>query len=402
MSELNETVLPKLRICMLTDCYPPAIGGIEAHVYSLAAQLAHQGQHVEVVTHRAHRSATAEAWGQDAVDASLPNVLVHRLDGLVVSVRGEDPVLDPRAVHRVGGLLRAGQYDIIHGHSFGSLLSLAGLRLGRRMGLPTVVTKHSMTLGRGSPVLAELLRRLEYWMARRWADSVIAVSTACAAEMDGVGLPVFTIPGGVDCSRWRPDMQARQRVRNSLGYGPDQVVIGYLSRLAPSKGVMALPALAQRLLRLLPGVRFLVVGGGPQYASLQARIEELGLREYFAVLGPKPWNEAPAYLNAMDVFVFPSRTEAFGLALAEAMACGVPPVARRSAGAVEINQHEETGYLVTSDDELFERVLELARQPELRRCMGARARNRVEQHYEWKAIAALTVEAYAATARRTT
>ena len=118
------------------------------------------------------------------------------------------------------------------------------------------------------------------------------------------------------------------------------------------------------------------------------------------MLGSKPWRETPYYLNAMDVFVFPSYREAFGLALLEAMACGVAPVARINAGAREIITAGETGYLIDSDEELFQRVLELAQDEGLRKRIGVSARRSVQDKYSWKVITERTLEAYGEAIRR--
>ncbi|MGB9879611.1 MAG: glycosyltransferase, partial [Anaerolineae bacterium] len=88
----------KLRICMLTDCYPPAVGGIEAHVYSLACELARLGHSVDVVTHRSLISEAEHQFPQADPVEQPATVKVHRLDGFVARIWGADPVLDPRIV----------------------------------------------------------------------------------------------------------------------------------------------------------------------------------------------------------------------------------------------------------------------------------------------------------------
>lgn len=128
--------------------------------------------------------------------------------------------------------------------------------------------------------------------------------------------------------------------------------------------------------------------------QLERRIEELGLQSSVTILGFKPWRETPDYLNAMDIFAFPSYIEACGLALLEAMACGIAPVARINAGTREIITDGETGYLITSDEELFQRLLRLAQDKDLRNRLGANAHHSVQEHHSWKAVAERTVEVY--------
>lgn len=387
--------MPKLRICLLTDCYPPNIGGIESHVYALASQLGRLGHHVDVVTHRPVPPAASQQIAQIDPPQPSTNVVVHRLQGVIVRIQDADPILDPRIINKVQDLVRANDYDIVHGHSFGSVLVLAGLRAARQLGLPTLITKHSMvlTLTR-PPFVNRVLLEGELWAAEKWADGVIAVSAAAAQELAALDLPTYVIPGGVDCEHWHPDPVARKRMRSSLGYREDHIVVGYLARLTRYKGAMSLLMVTDRILRLLPQVRLLLIGDGPMRSQLERQIENLGLEDVVTLLGFKPWWETADYLNAMDIFAFPSYIEACGLALLEAMSCGIAAVARTNAGTREIIADGETGYLSASDEEFFEKLLRLAEDEDLRKPIGMNARHSVLEKYSWKAIAERTVEAY--------
>lgn len=393
--------VPKLRICLLTDCYPPGIGGIESHVYSLASQLGRLGHDVDVVTHR----PVSPAAGQQVAPANPAqpptNVVVHRLEGLVARVHDADPMIDPRSIGKLQSLLATNGYDLVHGHSFGSILALAGLRAARRLGIPTVITRHSMVLTLTQlSFVNRILLEGELWVAKKWVDGVIVVSEGAAQELAAIDSPTYIIPGGVDCEHWHPDPTARKRIRSSLGYREGDVVVGYLSRLVRSKGAMSLLKVATRIACSLPDVRFLIIGDGPMRPRLERQIEELGLQTVVTLLGSRPWMETPHYLNAMDVFVFPSYREAFGLALVEAMACGVAPVSRINAGTREIITEGESGYLIDSDEELFQRVLELAQDEGLRKRIGVSARRSAQDKYSWKVITDRTLEAYGEVIRR--
>jgi len=240
----------------------------------------------------------------------------------------------------------------------------------------------------------------ELWVAKKWIDGVIVVSEGAAQELAALDLPTYKIPSGVDGEHWRPDPGARKRIRDLLGYQEDDIVVGYLSRLVRSKGAMSLLRVAARIVRLLPDVRFLIIGDGPMRPWLERQIEELGLPTVVTLLGSRPWMETPHYLNAMDIFVFPSYREAFGLALVEAMACGIAPVARVNVGSREIIADGENGYLIDSDEELFQKVLELAQDEGLRKRIGVSARHSAQDKYSWKVITERTVEAYEEVIRR--
>lgn len=387
--------MTKLRICLLTDCYPPSIGGIENHVYCLASLLGQLGHHVDVITHRPVTPNILQQTRKPELPFPPANVVVYRSKGFLAHIDGADPMIDPRIIGEMRSLMRANGYDVVHGHSLASLLVLAGLREAKRLGVPTLITKHSMTLRPNFPSsVSRILLAVETRIAKKWADGLIALSQAAVQEMATAGLPAYVIPGGVNCEHWHPDPIARQRIRSSLGYREDHVVVGYLARLVPSKGGMSLLRVAARLVQLLPDVRFLLIGDGPMRSRLERRIEELGLQDRITVLGFKPWWETPDYLNAMDIFAFPSYTEACGLALLEAMACGIAPVARINAGTREIITDGETGYLITSDEEFFQTLLSLAQDQGLRNRLGANACHRIQEHHCWPAVAERTVEVY--------
>ncbi|MGQ9600745.1 MAG: glycosyltransferase family 4 protein [Anaerolineae bacterium] len=387
--------MANLRICLLTDCYPPSIGGIENHVYCLASQLGQLGHHVDVITHRPVTPNILQQTRKPELPFPPANVVVYRSKGFLAHIDGADPMIDPRIIGEMRSLMRANGYDVVHGHSLASLLVLAGLREAKRLKVPTLITKHSMTLRPAFPTsISRILLEMEARIAKKWADGLIALNQIAAQELATADLPTYVIPGGVNCERWRPDPIARKRIRSSLGYREDHVVVGYLARLVPSKGGMSLLRVAARLVPLLPDVRFLLIGDGPMRSQLERRIEELGLQDRITLLGFKPWWETPDYLNAMDIFAFPSYTEACGLALLEAMACGIAPVARINAGTREIITDGETGYLITSDDELFQKLLSLAQDQSLRNRLGANGCHRIQEHHCWPAVAERTVEVY--------
>ena len=172
------------------------------------------------------------------------------------------------------------------------------------------------------------------WIERRAlrrADGWIAFArTVEEALRDRPGYrdrPHAVIPPGVDVERFRPDPEARRRVRESLGWTDDgPPVVGFLGRFVPEKG---LDTLTRALSGAERGWRALFVGGGPEEETLRAWAD--GFRDRTAIATGVRHDEVPAYLNAMDVLCAPSRTtprwkEQFGRMLAEAMACGVPVI----------------------------------------------------------------------------
>ncbi len=388
----GDAGVSRLRVCLVTDCYQPSVGGIENHVYCLARELAHSGHSVDVVTHR----AVPTDGRRPTLTLELPpGARLRRIEGLVLSHGGADPLADPRIFSRMEGLLARESYDVVHGHSFASLMVLAALRAATRLGVPALLTKHSMTVRAHRPkAFNRLAVALEERIAARWTNGLICLSDAARDEMAGAAVPVYLVHGGVDHDRWRPDAAARARVRASLGYQAGDIVIGYLGRMVASKGVLSLVEAAAPLLLADPRLRLLLVGDGPARPQVESRVAELGLAQRSVFLGSVPWTDTPDYLNAMDMFAFPSFTEAFGLVLLEAMACGLPVVARLNAGSGEILAHGQAGYLIRSDGELRSRLAEVAQDSGLRRRLGGEARQLARSQFGWPEIAARLERVY--------
>jgi len=165
---------------------------------------------------------------------------------------------------------------------------------------------------------------------KRRADGWIAfgrtVEEALAARPGYRDHPHAVIPPGVDVEHFRPDPEARRRVREVLGWaGAGPPVVGYLGRFVEAKGLGVL----RRAWEAAPASRLLLVGGGPLEAELRAWGRGFGDR--VRVVTGVPHDAVPDYLNAMVLLAAPSLTtpkwrEQFGRMLVEAMACGVPVV----------------------------------------------------------------------------
>lgn len=384
--------MPRLRVCLATDCYPPGIGGIENHVYCLAQGLAGAGHAVDVVTHRDPRLPSLNDL---QVEHDRHGFRVLRLPGLVLAFGGADPMADPRAFCWVHRLIRDGGYDVVHGHSLESLVVLAALNSARRLQIPALLTKHSMTVRASRPAAANRVAlAIEQAVARRLTQGLIVLSGAGAEEMANAGVPVHRLHGGVDQERWWPDAEAGRRTRADLGWHDDHLVVGYLGRLVGSKGVPDLVEAAASLMAADTRIRLLIVGDGPLRQAAAQRLQALGLAERAHLAGAVPWLETPAYYNAMDIFAFPSYTEAFGLVVLEAAACGVPTVARRNAGTAETVRHEETGVLIEGVEELRRQLGRLLGDEGLRHQWGRQARAMVEGAFSWPAVAEETATIY--------
>jgi glycosyltransferase involved in cell wall biosynthesis len=141
-----------------------------------------------------------------------------------------------------------------------------------------------------------------------------------------------------------------------------------------------------------------LVGGHPgewEGEHPLATIRRLDARNVF-LAGWRPHEQLPQALNAADALVLPSVAEAFGLALVEAMACGIPVIACDAHGPAEIVRTGESGWLIPPDDEdtLAAALLEAATDPNERRRRGQQAATDAHHLYGWTAIASRIADLY--------
>ena len=177
--------------------------------------------------------------------------------------------------------------------------------------------------------LTRLVSLIERALAR-FPDLIIANAYAGRDHVVARGFPpdrVIVIPNGLATDRFRPDRPAGQHVRDELGIGSTEVVVGLVGRLDPMKDHPTFLAAAARLRRERPALRFLCIGNGPESYAVQLRrlATSLGLDAALCWVGGR--GDMPAVFNALDVAVSASATgEGFPNVVGEAMACGVPCV----------------------------------------------------------------------------
>jgi glycosyltransferase involved in cell wall biosynthesis len=278
-------------------------------------------------------------------------------------------------------LLRGERWDVVHCWQEPYVLSAAQVARAAPNDAALVYATFQNLPKRYPPPFAQLERA-----AMRRADGWIAfghtVETTLAGRPGYRDRPHAVIPPGVDTARFRPDAEARRRIRQQLGWDDDgDPVIGYLGRFIEAKGIGVLTT-------ALGGIqgrwRALLVGGGPDQAALETWAAASAGRARIAT--GVAHDGVPAYLNAMDVLVAPSVTtprwrEQFGRMLTEAMACGVPVVGSDSG---EIPHVVGDAGIITPEgdaDALSTVLAELIASPARRAELARRGLARVEAEF---------------------
>lgn len=254
-----------------------------------------------------------------------------RADGVRVVHLGMRGNRDLGALPKLVRFIRRGRYDLVHTHLYRACLygrlaaRLAGVRA-------TVATEHSLGEAEIEGRRLSAGVRALYLASERMGAATVAVSDTVAARLEGWGVPaarVHVVPNGIEAVRFRFDEGVRRATRARTGLPERAFVVGGVGRLVPGKRFDVLV----RAVAALPGAHLLIAGDGPERAALRRLAAELGAQGRIHLLGERdPLGDSadgrtpgiPALLAAMDVFVSPSREEAFGLAVVEALAAGLP------------------------------------------------------------------------------
>lgn len=278
---------------------------------------------------------------------------------MIAHLPAELPV-HPRAGHHLHRILDGLSPDIVHLHSgVISPFAWSGLRVAARLGLPRVITVHSMWGSASRTGYAAMQWGLP------WRDSVVtAVSGVAARRIEqSLSIPVSVLPNGIDPVAWPPGAKSQQR-------GILHVVS--VLRLAPRKRARALvDVLGEAATRLAPDVtlKAALIGDGPEKSRLQRHINAQGLSSTIELVGRCTPDRIREYFASSDLFVQASIHESFGIAALEARTSGLPVIARSQTGAGEFISGDVNGVLADSDEELIDAVIRLGRDMHLRDSM---------------------------------
>ncbi|MBN1882213.1 MAG: glycosyltransferase family 4 protein [Deltaproteobacteria bacterium] len=305
-------------------------------------------------------------------------------------VRRPAPIQDTAALLSLWSLMRRGAYDIIHTHTSkgGFLGRLAAKAAGHAR---TIYAPHGTVFTGYFPAWQTRMFILAEKLAAGWCERIITLSHAEVREFleRGIGEEARfrVVPNGIDIEKLIAQRD-REGVRAALGWSERDLVIVSVGRLEPVKGHLTLLTAAPRIIESVSGspadavVRFLIVGDGTMKERLALEAERLGISDRVHFTGHR--YDAGALLSAGDLFAMPSLNEGMGLAVVEAMACGLPVAASRVGGIPEVVEDGVTGVLVPPNDAdaLAAACSGLLLDPAARERMGAEGERRARARYD--------------------
>ncbi len=375
LAVLPVPVLPtdRLRVLVVAESFLPQVNGVTNSVRRVLEHLAAEGHEAELVAPTGP-DTYAGFRVRHARGATLPFYRDFKI-GLETRRRLRATMLRFRP-------------DVVHVAS-PATLGYQAVKVAGELGIPTVAIYQTDLVGfaerydvpGGTRAMASLTRRIHLRV-----DRTLAPSTASLAQLAELEVPDTALwPRGVDLQQFHPvrrDPALRRRLL--AGRADGTVLVGYVGRLAPEKELDLLTILADD-----PRHALVIVGGGPEEQRLRTLLPGA------AFLGVLHGDELGAAYASLDVFVHTGRHETYCQSAQEALASGVPVVAPRAGGPIDVVVDEVAGYLYRPGDadDLARHVARLVDDRLHRRRMGLAARRSVGDR-SWRSVNAALVRHY--------
>lgn len=354
---------------ILYSCLSKSWGGMEMFTLSAVKHLLKKNIIVELLCIRESRIH---------IEATNLGLIAHP-----ITIWGK---IHPFGSIKTAALIRSGGFDLIHTQASKDLWVLSPALNLLKKEIPLIFTKQM-----GSYIVKkDFLHRLIY----KKVTYACAISNAVMKNLiDTCPIDpanVILLHNGIDTDKFSPSHGCREKIRNEFSIG-EKILVGMLGRFSPGKGHEEFLSAAKELIKKHNDLIFMIVGEASRGENdYEARIKniasEYGL-DNIVFTGFR--SDIPEILSAMDIFVFPSHSEAFGIALTEAMAMGIPSVCSNSEGVLDIAVDGETSYLFEnkSSTDLALKIEQLIDSPDKRIQFGKAANKRA---FEFFALDSLT------------
>jgi len=280
-------------------------------------------------------------------------------------------------------------FDIIHIHEYRTVLTLATYSYAKKYNIPYVLQARGSIL----PFFAK--KKLKRFFDRVWGKRILKdVSKAFALtnieaeqykKMDIKENKIEIVPNGIDLSEYT-HLPEKGKFRRKYGIKDDEKIILYLGRIHKIKGVDLLVSTFTDLIKEINNVRLVIVGPDDGFLPiLKKQIKNLDVNEEILFAGPLyRRNKLEAYVDA-DMFVLPSRYEAFPNTLLEAFACGLPVITTNRCGIADIVKR--AGLIVEFDrKQLKDAIFKVLSDEGLRRRFGEEGKELIKEKFKWDTI----------------
>lgn len=386
-------VVYPMRICIVNALFHPFSGGVEKHMYELSRELVRQGVDVTIVT--------AKLKGLPAYE-EIDGVKVHRVPCLEIRVPGLYPppyIVSPFFSLYLRKLDKQYHFDIIHlQNRFFPDFDTAAIyaKLTKK---PFMMTIHNARPVGIAPQITVF--GLAYdWLIGRWpfalADRIIAVSEWVKGDISKYRInpdKIVPVHNGINVRDFHPSEARGVREKYSIGDSPMLLFVG---RMITQKGLPYLLDAMPAVLEKHPDAKLFLVGRGNALPGLRKKVTAMGLEKSVIFSGYLSEEQLKETYGTCDLFVLPSVWEVLPIAILEAMSSGKPVVCTTAGGNRELVRDGVNGYVVPmrSPEALADRINALLADPEQMATMGRQSRKIAEEEFDWKLIAAKTIQVY--------
>ena len=361
-----------MTIALFSDSYLPTKSGIVTVVVQLQEQLKKMGHRVILVT--VETTDEYETYDPD----------IYRVHSVALGL-GTDQFVGIPAMHPLIHYLKEAGVQLIHCHTeFG--IGKAGLRAAHVLKIPAICTTHTMwtdfykyylTFGKLiSPRIINGIMKKYYGKF----DSLIGVSTKARNYFKQEGMlpdmPSVIIPNAIDKEKFQKTHITEEQklaLRESYGIKKDETMLLFVGRIGEEKRVFELLQVCQNVAKKNKKIKMVFVGNGPAYEEMLKKAADDIAAKQIIFTGFIEWTKVSEYYESADIFVTTSLSEMHSMTILEAQLSGLPIIVRRDESYFDSVFEGENGYLTDTEEEMEEKILELASDTEKCRRFGKRS-----------------------------
>ena len=353
-----------MRIGMFTDSYLPDINGVVTSVVTLKNILEAHGHEVWVVSN--HPSILTTEYDYINHEIRLPGLELKKLYGYKASVPFHN-----KTMKEIAKL----NWDLVHAHSeFG--VGIFGRLVSKSLHLPLVSTYHTtyedythyvnvLQMDSIDKFAKKVIGKLSKLYGET-SNAVIAPSKKTKEMLLGYGIttPIYIVPTGLDLRRFAPTNKDSEQVKEKrLSYGvqADDTLVVFVGRIAEEKSIAMLIEAFTKIPSTNKQIKLMIVGSGPDYDDIQEMINDHQLNDRVFMVGKQFPAQIPLFYHMGDVFVSASLTETQGLTYIEALASGIPVLARPDGAVDKLIIEDQNGYFFKNANELAQAMISFSK-----------------------------------------
>ncbi|MFQ5867209.1 MAG: glycosyltransferase family 4 protein [bacterium] len=376
------------RVCMICSYFYPVIGGTEQQAEALARELLKDGAKVFVLTQRIKGLKRKE---------NLNGLIVYR--DIIAPQWGFIYGLSYLLTTFIFLWRKRKEYDVIHCHIL--YLHTVSAILVKKLLKKKVIVKIAgiSKFGIGDIVRIKEIKGSKIILGiSKAVDRFIAITREMRNELIEIGIKeeqILDIPNFVNTEKFYPiSNEKRSELRNELFLPTDKEIITFVGRLSIEKGISYLIHAWSKVIIGYSQAVLLIIGDGVLMKSLKDKASALNLSDKIKFLGKK--DNISEYLQASDIFVLPSLSEGMPNALLAAMACGLPCIATKIGGIVDLIDDDKDGILVkpASSKELASAILTLLKDEKSSKDFGSQTRKKILKRYSINSIVPAYINLY--------